>query len=32
MVNLKGNPFYLSDEDAAWVEQTIAEMTEDEKV
>lgn len=32
MVDLKGNPFYLSDEDAAWVEQTIAGMTEDEKV
>jgi len=32
MVNLKAKPFYLSDEDIAWVENTIAEMTDEEKV
>ncbi len=32
MVNLKAKPFYLSDEDIAWVESTIAGMTPEEKV
>lgn len=31
-MNLKGNPFYLSDMDIAWVEKTLEEMTEDEKI
>jgi len=32
MVDLKANPFYLSDEDIAWVNSTIAEMSDEEKV
>ena len=32
MVNLKAKPYYLSDEDIAWVERTIAAMTPEEKV
>ena len=32
MVNLKARPYYLSDEQAKWVEDTIAAMTPDEKV
>ena len=32
MVNLKAKPYYLSDEDIAWVEATIAGMTDEEKV
>ena len=32
MVNLKEKPYYLSDEDIAWVENTIANMTDEEKV
>ncbi len=32
MINLKAKPFYLSDEDVAWVESTIAGMTAEEKV
>ena len=32
MVNLKAKPYYLSDEDIQWVEQTIASMTDEEKV
>ena len=32
MVNLKANPYYLSDEDIAWVQNTIASMTDEEKV
>ena len=32
MVNLKAKPYYLSDEDIAWVETTIAGMTAEEKV
>ncbi|WP_251207295.1 glycoside hydrolase family 3 protein [Acetatifactor aquisgranensis] len=32
MVNMKANPFYLSDEDCKWVEDTIANMTLDEKI
>ena len=31
-VDLKGNPFYLDDEAIKWVEDTLASMTEDEKV
>ena len=27
MVNMKAKPFYLSDEDCKWVEETIAGMT-----
>ena len=32
MVNLKAKPFYLSDEDIKWVNDTIASMTDEEKV
>jgi len=32
MVNLKAKPFYLSDEDIIWVENTIKEMTTEEKI
>ena len=32
MVDMKGKPFYLSDEDCKWVEDTIANMTVDEKI
>jgi len=32
MVDLKAKPYFLSDEDIAWVEQTIASMTDEEKV
>ena len=32
MVDLRAKPYYLSDEDIAWVESTIASMTDEEKV
>ena len=32
MVDLKAKPYYLSEEDIAWVENTIASMTPEEKV
>ena len=32
MVNLKSNPFYLSDTQVQWVEETIASMTLEEKI
>ena len=32
MVDLRAKPYYLSDEDIAWVESTIAAMTPEEKV
>ncbi|RZS94456.1 glycoside hydrolase family 3 protein [Cuneatibacter caecimuris] len=32
MVDLKGKPFYLSDADIKWVEDTIASMTMEEKI
>ncbi|MBR7117533.1 MAG: beta-hexosaminidase [Clostridia bacterium] len=32
MVNLKGKPYCLCDEDIRWVENTIAEMSDEEKV
>ena len=32
MVDMKANPFYLSDEDRKWVENTIAGMTLTEKI
>lgn len=32
MVDLKARPYYLSDEDCKWVENTIAEMSTEEKV
>lgn len=32
MVNLKGKPFFLSDEDISWVENTLASMTLEEKI
>ena len=32
MVNLKDKPFYLNDEQIKWVEDTIANMSEDEKI
>lgn len=31
MVNLKAKPFYLTDEQISWVEDTIAHMTKEEK-
>ncbi len=31
MVDLKANPYYLSDDDCRWVENTIAGMTDEEK-
>ncbi|MBP3703728.1 MAG: beta-hexosaminidase [Lachnospiraceae bacterium] len=32
MVDLKANPYYLSDEDCNWVQETIADMSPEEKV
>lgn len=32
MIDLKGNPFYLSDQDIAWVNQTRDAMTLEEKI
>lgn len=32
MVDLKGKPFFLTDEDIQWVEKTIGEMTLEEKI
>lgn len=32
MVDLRANPYFLSEEDVAWVENTIAGMTAEEKV
>ena len=32
MVDLKSNPFFLSDDDIAWVNATLENMTEDEKI
>ena len=32
MVDLKARPYYLSDEDIKWVQDTIAGMTAEEKV
>ena len=32
MVDLRAKPYYLTDEDIAWVEQTIASMSDEEKV
>ena len=32
MVDLRAKPYYLADEDIAWVENTIASMTDEEKV
>ena len=32
MVNLKAKPYLLSDEDIKWVEDTIAGMSDEEKV
>ncbi len=32
MVDMKAKPFYLTDEDCRWVEDTIAGMTVDEKI
>ena len=32
MVDLRAKPYYLSDEDIAWVESTIASMADEEKV
>lgn len=32
MIDLKGNPFYLSDEDIKWVKKTIDSMTIEEKI
>ncbi len=32
MINLKANPFFLSDKDIDWVEETLNSMTTDEKI
>ena len=32
MVDLRAKPYYLNDEDIAWVENTIASMTPEEKI
>ena len=32
MFDYRAKPFYLDDEDVAWVEKTFSEMTEDEKI
>ena len=32
MIDLKGKPFYLTNEDIAWVEETLSGMTQDEKL
>ena len=32
MIDLKGNPFFLTDEDITWVEETLAGMTDEEKL
>ncbi|MCI8483414.1 MAG: beta-hexosaminidase [Lachnospiraceae bacterium] len=32
MVDMRAKPFYLSEEDCKWVEDTIADMTVDEKI
>lgn len=32
MVSLKGIPFYLKEEDVQWVQKTLADMTEEEKI
>ncbi len=32
MIDLKARPYYLSDEDIKWVQDTIASMTDEEKV
>lgn len=32
MVDLKANPYYLTDEDCRWVKDTIAQMSDEEKV
>ncbi len=32
MIDLRAKPFYLSDEDIAWVNETLASLTEDEKI
>lgn len=32
MINFKGNPFYLNEEDIKWVKETLSSMTVEEKV
>ena len=32
MVNLREKPYYLNEEDMKWVEDTIASMTDEEKI
>ena len=32
MVDLRAKPYFLGDEDIAWVENTIAAMSDEEKV
>ena len=32
MIDFKGNPFYLNDTQIAWVQSTLASMTDDEKI
>ena len=31
-IDLKKNPFFLSDKDIAWVQEQLAAMTEQEKI
>ena len=31
-IDLRGNPFFLDDEDVSWVEGTLASMTQEEKI
>ena len=31
-MDLKSKPFYLNDSDIKWVETTLADMTEEEKI
>lgn len=32
MLNLKGNPFFLNEEDIAWVESSLSGMTQEDKI
>ncbi|MDY8025488.1 glycoside hydrolase family 3 protein [Paenibacillus polymyxa] len=32
MINFKGNPFFLSDQDISWIEDTLSNMTVEEKI
>ena len=32
MIDLKGNPFFLTEEQCGWVDRTLRELTAEEKV